>query len=175
MKMRRVILAGGLISAALIAVFGDRSSPGEVVLPSHAQPVPVLTGLRTERQSTASDTADPAGVIPSRVLLLQDRALLTAHKIEKASAAPFAVLSWTPPPLPASTAVTPSAPPLPFKYLGKEFDGDQWRIFLARENEVLIVKANDVIGDTYRIVSITPPTVSIVYLPLNETQQLGIE
>ncbi|RQS58010.1 hypothetical protein DID96_36225 [Burkholderia sp. Bp8963] len=59
--------------------------------------------------------------------------------------------------------------------MGKELDGDQWRIFLARENEVLIVKANDIIGDTYRVEKIAPPTVTILYVPLNEPQELSIK
>lgn len=175
MRMRRMVFAGGLISAALIAVFGDRSSPGEVVLATRAGPAPASMRLPASAQSTTSDVSNHVGVAPLGVLMLQDRTLPTAHTIEKPDAAPFAVLSWAPPPPAPATPEKPSAPPLPFTYLGKELEGDQWRIFLARENEVLIVKADDVIGGTYRIEKIAPPTVTVLYLPLNQTQQLSIQ
>ncbi|MBN3788935.1 hypothetical protein [Burkholderia sp. Ac-20353] len=175
MRVRRMVLAGGLISSALVAVFGDRSSPGEVVLATHAAPGPAPTQRPAEAHSATANASDHVDVAPAGVLLLQDRVLPTSHTNEKPDVAPFGVLSWAPPPPAPSAPAKPSAPPLPFTYLGKELDGDQWRVFLARENEVLIVKANDIIGDTYRIEDIAPPTVTILYVPLNETQQLTIK
>ncbi|WP_334040223.1 hypothetical protein [Burkholderia ambifaria] len=174
MKMRRILMAGGLVASALIAVFGDRSSPGEAVgatrraLVSTSEGAPGSVPAKT---ASASERVDP-DAHSSGVLLLRDRASAT---IRKQDAAPFAVTSWTPPPPTSSVEQKPTAPPLPFSYLGKELEGDQWRVFLGKGDEVLIVKANDVIGDTYRVESITPPTATIRYLPLNEAQQLNIQ
>lgn len=174
MKMRRILMAGGLVASALIAVFGDRSNPGEAVGATRRALVPASEPSPGSIQATSasiSDRVDP-DARSSGVLLLRDRASPLIHKQD---AAPFAVTSWTPPPPASSVEEKPTAPPLPFTYLGKELEGEQWRVFLAKGDEILIVKANDVIRDTYRVENITPPIATIRYLPLNEAQQLNIQ
>ncbi|WP_175874568.1 hypothetical protein [Burkholderia sp. BCC0397] len=174
MKMRRILMGGGLVASALIAVFGDRSNPGEAVGATRRALVPTSERSPGPIQATTASASDRVGPDSHQngVLLLRDRVSPT---IRKNDIAPFAVTSWTPPPPISSVEEKPTAPPLPFTYLGKELEGDQWRVFLAKGDEVLIVKANDVIRDTYRVESITPPTATIRYLPLNEAQQLNIQ
>ena len=175
MNTRRILLASGLVISGLVAVFGDRSSPREVVAATRVdtpRPAPALhDAVRSPEQK------DPRADATSAVIAIIDRSELAKTEASSVSADSllFAVRSWTPPPRPAATPERPSAPPLPFSYLGKEFDGSQWHVFLARQNAVLIVKADDVIEDTYRIESISPPIMTVLYIPLNESQQLSIQ
>lgn len=172
MRLRSVLLAGGLVAAALVAVFGDRSAPGELVAAARSAPAPASGHILAAAQATTAGVSDHVDPDANGVLLLRERVV---PSIRKQNATPFAVTSWAPPPPTSSVEQKPAAPPLPFKYLGKELEDDRWTVFLAREDEVLIVRESDVIRDTYRIEKIAPPTVTILYLPLNETQQLTIQ
>jgi hypothetical protein len=91
----------------------------------------------------------------------------------------FGSTAWVPPPKPPPPPVVPPPPPprapqLPFSYIGKRFDGTRWEVFVSRGAETLILRENDLIDGTYRVESIRPPQVSIVYVPLNEKQSLAI-
>lgn len=78
--------------------------------------------------------------------------------------------SWfiPPPPPPAS------APPLPFSYLGKYIDNKEIVVFLSSADQNFAVRQGDVVNGNYRIDEITPPTMTITYLPLNQKQTLEI-
>lgn len=86
----------------------------------------------------------------------------------------FAAHSWQPPPPPPppAAAVAPTAPPLPFRFLGQMNDGDQTVVFLASGNRTLLVRAGDTLDGTYQVESVGPPAVAFIYRPLNERQLL---
>lgn len=82
--------------------------------------------------------------------------------------------SWQPPPPPvaaAPPAPPPSAPPLPFRYLGRLEEGAQVAVFLAEGTQTRVVRQGDRLAQ-YRIDEITPQGMRLTYLPLNETQRL---
>jgi hypothetical protein len=78
-----------------------------------------------------------------------------------------------PPPLPA-----PTAPPLPFVALGSlagaDVTGGQTLAFLQQQDQLLVVRAGDAVGNTYRVNSITPQRIEFTYLPLNQRQFLPL-
>lgn len=86
---------------------------------------------------------------------------------------PFRSKSWyvAPPPPPPPK---PSAPPLPFQYLGKLNEAGDIRVFLNHQGKHLIVRAGDVINGTYSVDEIGGSRMSFLYLPLKETQILAI-
>lgn len=99
----------------------------------------------------------------------------------------FAAHSWYVPPPPPSAAGAaaaaaarevapraPSAPPMPFQYLGKLADGDSLRVFLLRGERIHTVRAGDVIDGTYRVERVTGTQMTLVYLPLNISQTLAV-
>ena len=88
----------------------------------------------------------------------------------------FAINSWTPPPPPPAPIqpMVPTAPPLPFTVLGKKIEDQQWTVFLGMQEQVFIVKANDILNNDYRVETITPPTLTLTYLPLNIQQTISI-
>lgn len=86
---------------------------------------------------------------------------------------PFRAKSWyvaPPPPPPAK----PTAPPLPFQYLGKLNEDGEIRVFLNHQGKHLIARTGDIINDTYRVDEIAAGRMSFVYLPLKEIQVLAI-
>lgn len=82
----------------------------------------------------------------------------------------FPKQSWyVAPPPPA-----PSAPPLPFSYLGKYSDGNEVVVFVSSGEQNFVVHQGDIVNGNYRIDEIAPPTMTITYLPLNQKQTLEI-
>ncbi|WP_228527162.1 hypothetical protein [Noviherbaspirillum soli] len=83
--------------------------------------------------------------------------------------------SWTPSPVvPASRREQPAAPPLPYRYVGKKFDGMEWEVYLARGDEPVVVREQSVLDASYRVTRIKPPLLSLIFLPLNQVQTMTI-
>ncbi len=89
----------------------------------------------------------------------------------------FAPHDWTPPPPPRPKPVAPpppTAPPLPYKVIGKKFEDGSWQVFLARQDQVFVVKPQDTLENTYRVEETKPPVMILTYLPLQQRQTLPI-
>lgn len=76
-------------------------------------------------------------------------------------------VKWTPPP--------PSAPPLPFEYLGRVISQGSVRIFLGLGDQVYVAGSGERINAEYRINRIREGTIELTYLPLSVRQILTIE
>ncbi len=68
----------------------------------------------------------------------------------------------------------PTAPPLPFIFVGKHHDGTRWEVFVSRGEQTLILRAGQNIDANYRVESVAPPRMVITYVPLDEKQTLNI-
>ena len=153
------MLTGSLAAAALVSE--EDAQTGEVVVPA--------VGKASRREA-----AQPA--LP--VLQLDKLVRADANEPEQD---PFAGKSWyvPPPPPPQPEAVQeaprPTAPPLPFGYMGRmqEEDG-QALVYLTQGTRAYSVSQGDTIDGTYRVDSISPSAVTLVYLPLNIKQNLNI-
>ncbi|VVO38356.1 hypothetical protein [Pseudomonas fluorescens] len=96
----------------------------------------------------------------------------------------FAAKSWKPAPTLATVteqaapvlpeAVAPSAPPLPFQFIGRMDDQRDLQVFLQNGEKLYVVRIGDVIDDTYRIEHISATELSLVYLPLHLSQTLSV-
>ncbi|MGA8146361.1 MAG: hypothetical protein WB870_02140 [Gallionellaceae bacterium] len=188
MKTRHLLMLGGLAGAAWLAFFGDKSANTEVAepvarqsaMPPSSPPEPDSEGAIGNSTPTGAESQNVQGEAEVRILELQPRAeLIGAASSGQGSEGLFSGKSWTPlpklgkldemvPPPP------PAAPPLPFTYLGKQTAGGQTQVYLARGDKVFVVRDRTVIQNIYRVESIKPPTLSLVYLPLNQIQQLSI-
>ncbi len=171
MKRRHMILAAGVLLAAGLALFGDKT-PDSGVADAVARPrasAPAAP-LRASQPAPAKPAAVPIARLVSRADLIG---------AESGADALFASKNWTPAPKPVAVQAQvapppPMAPPLPFSYLGKSLGDGQWEVYLARGERTFIVRVGVVIDGTYRVDAITPPMLSITYLPLNQVQQLNI-
>ncbi len=95
----------------------------------------------------------------------------------------FAATSWQPPapvpvpvpaaPLQAAPPAPPSAPPLPFRFLGRYRDGEQQLAMLAGGDKLYLVAPGDTIEGTYRVDRVAGPAIALTYLPLMLTQTLA--
>lgn len=92
------------------------------------------------------------------------------------SKALFASATWTPPPRPAAVApvAPPTAPPLPFTYVGKRLEDGVWHVYVSRGDQTLIVREQQTIDSTYRIDAVKPPQMILTYLPMDERQTMSI-
>ena len=87
---------------------------------------------------------------------------------------PFAPRSFSPlVPAAAAKKQKPTAPPLPFRYLGKMIEDGKLAVFLARGDESLSVRAGTRIGE-YRVDKVTDREVVFTYLPLKTNQKLPL-
>lgn len=83
-------------------------------------------------------------------------------------------LGLSQPPQPATEPAKPSAPALPFTVIGKKFERGQWEVYLSRGDQTYIATVGLQLSDDYRVAAITPTQMTLVYLPLNESQTLQI-
>lgn len=83
---------------------------------------------------------------------------------------PSATLNLLPPP-----PSKPSAPPLPYTYLGQYRDDDGVLVFyLRRGDEVLVAKPGTELDQSYRLESDLSHGLTITYLPLKEAHIIPI-
>jgi hypothetical protein len=74
----------------------------------------------------------------------------------------------------AVVPLPPSAPPLPFTYMGKLLSGQDTTIFLTQGERNLIVRQGDTIDSVYRVEHIADSGITLVYLPLDQRQTIFI-
>lgn len=185
MNGRRLLLSSLLVLAAYLALFGDKTpserSPAEVV---QAVPARDKSGSGTSASAPAESrpaaSKRPAGKAASTLevaALIPRETLIPAPGDDQGARDLFHALSWTPPPPPPPPPAKPAppmAPPVPFVYLGKKLEGGQWEAYLGRGEEVFIVREGMALGSTYQVTSINPPTLTLEYLPLKQSQTISI-
>ncbi|OUM30054.1 hypothetical protein B8W72_18280 [Pseudomonas putida] len=121
----------------------------------------------------AVDAAEPVG------------AASAAKGPEQASRDLFPKQQWTKPqalatvteqPVDAApvVAAAPTAPELPFQFIGRMGNNDDLQIFLQSGEKLYVVRQGDVIEDTYRLDRVSASELSLVYLPLHQSQTLSV-
>ena len=116
----------------------------------------------------------PAAPPPSKAPPASDR-VVTATQ----AAALFAPHSWyvpppPPPPAPPPPAPVPTAPPLPYTFVGSYAPkGDPPVFFLAHGDRVIDARVGDQLDGVYQFESAAGGQLVFVYLPLNIRQNLA--
>lgn len=182
-----------LTGAGWLALFGDKAPTGAVTVsaqaprlnPASRGPIALLNPDSGPKITSASpiesmsrslaDQPSPVGGALESVIPREQLILKTSAKGNDGRDL-FASGGWQPPvpifkpsPLPA-----PTAPPLPFTFLGKKLEGGAWEVFLVRGEQSFVVRSGTLIENIYRVEAIMPPTLSMTYLPLSEKQTLAI-
>jgi hypothetical protein len=91
--------------------------------------------------------------------------IITEAKIQTVDISAVAITQPLPP---------PSAPPVPFKYIGKLYGDDEYTVFLHLNGRNISAKTGDTIAQSYKIDEINPPLMTSTYLPLNIKQTTDI-
>lgn len=90
----------------------------------------------------------------------------------------FSSKSWyvaPPPPPPVIVApAPPTAPPLPFTYLGRYADSGKSVFFLVMGDRVLTVREGDIVEGNYRVDGVVGSALDLTYLPLKIKQTLDM-
>lgn len=129
--------------------------------------------------------ATPAkGKTPGASVAASSAATVTPIKDLSPAGDLFAARSWKAAPAPGTVTEqsvsvtpvvqTPTAPPLPFQFVGRLDDRSDLQVFLQNGEKIYVVRKGDVIDDTWRIERISDEELSLVYLPLRLAQTLPV-
>ncbi len=146
----------------------------------------LLAASRFERADSAiapiAEAAKPARPRPAamhaqKTAVAERLQLQRAAKTEAANDL-FQSKSWyvaPPPPVVAAAAEpAPTAPPLPFTYLGSYEEAGKPVYFLISGGRVFAVNPGDVVEHDYRIDGVSDSAIELTYLPLDIRQTLEI-
>lgn len=166
----------GLGLAAAIAALAAPAAADDLVAAEASAPHP--------RPAAKAKAKAPARIEAARL-----KQLTEAAEAAKAGAAPgaagdgaktaatnaFASTSWyvPPPPPKVEPPPKPTAPPLPFTFMGRYQDAKAASVvMLTKGDRLYTVSEGDVIDDTYRVDRISDKAVELTYLPLQTKQSL---
>jgi hypothetical protein len=168
-KTRRWIL---LAAAPLVAVAALRSNGPEDETTTRREPAPTRAASGASR---SGETATPS-LDPRRLQNLPRR-----HASEQPPVDPFAVALPPPPPAPPAALMAPpppppppQAPPLPFRYIGRQEANGVVMVFLEQQNETHIVKLGETVADGWRLDALDERSATFTYLPLGQQRRLDI-
>lgn len=163
---KRWLLWSSLLAfAAWLVWFGPGAPPAAA--PAYAIAAAVESRHAPTSRTSQSSAQKPAAIATEAVI---PRSRLFGRKEQKTRRDLFSVQSWSPPVVAAevTTAPAPAAPS--FNYLGKQYDGTNWEVYLSREDRTYIVKVGAIV-DIYRVERIAPPELALVDL---QSQQMHV-
>jgi hypothetical protein len=166
----------GLVTAALV-VMAPSDNEGEVAKTTRSTKQPPINSASLASTSNKNRSQEVGRVELERL------AKPESQQPEKRRVGDvFNATSWyvppppprfvPPPPAAPPPIVVPTAPPLPFTYLGRYGDTASRTIILSKGERVYTVAVGDVIENTYRVEKLTAGMVNLTYLPLNIQQSL---
>ncbi|MGU7769068.1 hypothetical protein ACV229_02650 [Burkholderia sp. MR1-5-21] len=176
----RVLVAATRVPTP-IAAFGAVHRDSIRAKPAPVHPAPASQAATHAAAAASASQSAPAGTAAAAAAPNDKLAALRAPVAVEASNDPFTASSWLPPPpvvaptLPETRPAPPSAPPVPFTYVG-ELDAKAVKpqVFLSNGDQLLIVSPGDVIDGQYRVDSVSESNVVLTYLPLNQVQVVSI-
>jgi hypothetical protein len=138
----------------------------------------LLATVVTGREKPSVAVTEPAAKIETKIEAAEDIDVekLVRREGEGTKADPFAARTFAPEPAAAGAQAPqkPTAPPLPFKYLGKAIENGKLSVFLARGEDSYSVEPGTKIGGEYRVDKVSETAVTFTYLPLKTKQTLDI-
>jgi hypothetical protein len=179
MRPYQIVMALALVGAAGLVLFGD-NTPSTGIAEAVTRTAAVNPSIPARPVRTAANQGKPQA--EAAILRLTPRARLVGEAGDASFAAGEGVFmgqNWNPPPPPPPAPSNaplppPMAPPIPFQFIGKGVADGAWEVYLSRGDKTYIVRDHTVIEGTYRVEKITPPLMSVTYLPLNQQQQMNI-
>jgi hypothetical protein len=173
----RLILFTLLVVAAWLALFGDKT-PYDQNGADVVAPLPARSARGPGGNASRHGKAEKAALALEVAALIPREQLIPTATDGRGRGDLFPPFSWTPPPRPVPERSTnpppPMAPPVPFVYLGKKSEAGQWEAYLGRGEQVFIVREGMTLDGIYKVKSLTPPTLTLIYLPLRQSQTIPI-
>jgi hypothetical protein len=104
-----------------------------------------------------------------------DLAKLQRPQTEAPRNDPFAPRSFAPAPVHVAAAPqAPSAPPLPFVYIGKVTQDGKTEVYVTRDDNLISIAKGQKIDREYRVDAISESSIRFIYLPLKTIQSLEL-
>ena len=166
---RAVMWVGFLgVSAALAWAPGHWFNQEDSVAPFAGKPAPTGSAGDAAPVGAGSSGRRTAAKAPEQA----SRDLFPAQQWTK----PQALATVTEQPVAATpvVAAAPTAPALPFQFVGRMGDRDDLQIFLQSGEKLYVVRKGDVIDSTYRLDNVSANELDLVYLPLHQSQTLSV-
>jgi hypothetical protein len=140
------------IEEADVAHVAVREKPA-IPIAAVISPVSAIVPFAAEVSNVEGDPFAPRGwqVLPQVV----------AEKVVTAAAAVMA------PP-------APTAPPLPFQYMGSMNEEGRQTIYLGHGDQAVVAHTGEVIAQTYKVIEINGREIQFEYLPTGQRQLLGL-
>lgn len=165
MNRRGLLLAAALVATLALAVW----PPGEAGVRA-AGPV-----TQARATSAVGATAAPAEA--------SAKPAASEPRFPKLGGNLFPSQTWRPPPppppkvkpVPPPPPPPPEPPPFPFAYFGRWAEPDKEVVFLKRGEQLMRVKAGDVINGAWRLDRVDRGGLVFTYLPLNMQKTMRIE
>lgn len=161
----RHVLLGCTLTITLVATFLAPSTESEVVAPAQKD-----LSVKVARMAAAASRPDAGQTvlkIVPRAGSDEPETAFTSTRWIQPKRAPVAAAV----PVPKSPELS-KAPPLPFKALGQFIENGQPAVFLQHNERTIAVRAGEVIDEVYKVESIRDGTMTLTYLPLNQTQSI---
>jgi hypothetical protein len=157
--MRHKRILGGLVLATVAVAAAVLLLPAESPAPASA---PAGKGAGS---SAARAAGGPLAALPTREPLGKLRGELFGFP--PARAPQQAAARAAPPP-------APTPPPMPYRLAGQVVHDGAAHVVLARDERVTTVREGDKLDEDYRVESIRPDGVTLVYLPLGAREELPV-
>jgi len=172
LALRTRILVGVAAAIAAYVVFGPSDNAPT------AEAAPASARDHTPHAATPSAGKAHGGSATEALALF-------AHRVADATAAAalFAPHSWyvppppppPPPPVAAGPPPKPTAPPLPYQFMGTfSSAGEAPTVFLTHGDVVFSVHVGDTLENTYSVDKLEGGQLYLTYKPLNIQQQLSV-
>lgn len=159
-RPRRYLLLLLLVTIVL-SLYAEGSDNDTDVVEAAVRPMPAVP------PATATERSAPS--------VLQPLSLPATAAVPKDAL--FAVRDWAPPPpvIPPAPPPAPTAPPLPFRFMGRlAEDGGKPQVYLVNGDQLYTVREGDTIDGVYKVQRLDRSEMTLVYLPLNQQQILPI-
>lgn len=113
--------------------------------------------------------SEPPALTGPRADIASRRALAPLH------ADPFRAAPWIVPAARPRRKAAPAAPPLPFRFVGRVYEGATMRLFLSRGDKLYSVRQGDALDGGYRIESVSDTSITFLYRPTGTRQTMRID
>lgn len=155
-----------ILGLATLAAVGAAAA---VLLPQRTSDLDRTAALASAVEGTGSRSAENRfAALPSREGLSRQRGdpfgVSRAPAPRAAAAAPAQAAPQAPP--------VPTAPPMPYRVAGQVVRDGVPQVVLARDDRVIVVREGQVLDGGYRVESITPGGVTLVYTALDARETL---
>ena len=157
---RRLLLAAAFVAALVSAALA----------PSEEAPPPA--------KRKAKAPAAPAAVQPAERLAAREIIEVPpVSNYQRSTAEGISVVNLFEPRAPPSVAPAPAkpvAPKPPFTYMGLIEESGRTKVALAQGDQLLLVAKGEQFSGSYRLDEVSPDTIVVTYLPLEERQSLSM-